>query len=149
MGATSQDQFLSSAQHIAFYGLKRSGKGFAQDILKGLQSYRDELAITAVHPEADSLHDLPVVQCASQIKPAADSAVVMLKPADAIAAIDDAAHGGVKRIWLAMDSSNTANLQRARDCGMEVVDGCPLLFLPDQGFPHNFHRWLARLFGKL
>lgn len=149
MGETSQDLFLKTAHHVAFYGLKRSGKGFARDILKSLRAFRNELSITAVHPEANSLDDLPVVKHAAQIKPAADCALVMLKPADAKAAIDDAAHGGIKRIWLALDSANPANRQLARDRGMEVVDGCPLLFLPDQGFPHNFHRWLARIFGKL
>jgi len=144
-----QSQFLANAEHLAFYGLKREGKGYAHDVFQGLHRAHPDYVITAVHPEAVELDGLPVVKSAASIEPAPDSAIVVLKPAQAARAIDDAAQGGVRRVWLAMNACNPSTRRLAQDRGLAVVSGCPLLFLPDQELPHRVHRWLAQLFGRV
>jgi len=144
-----QTQFLAAARHLAFYGLKRSGEGYAHDVLKGLRRLHPEYVITAIHPEADEVGGLPAVRSASRLRPAADSAIVVLKPARAAQAIDDAAQAGVRRIWLAMNAHNETTRRQAQDRGLTVVNGCPLLFMPDQELPHRIHRWLAQVFRRI
>jgi predicted CoA-binding protein len=148
---TNQNSFLESAEPIAFYGLSRKGKGFAYDVLKAVRESQPDTPATAVHPSADDLPaaNLPVARSAKDLSPPAGRAIVVLASKDAGAALEDAAAAGVKRVWLVMEACSKENRVRAKSLGVEVVDGCPLLFIPDQAFPHNFHRWLAKLFGKL
>lgn len=146
---TQQQQFIDQAQHIAFYGLSGSGKGYAYDVLKGLQSARPNLRISPVHPSATALAGLPAAHRAERLSPPADCAVIVLKPEDAAAALEDAAQAGVKAVWLVMNAASRDNLARAQSLGLAVMQGCPLMFVKGQAFPHNFHRALARLFGRV
>lgn len=144
-----QAEFLGKKQHVAFYGLKRNGKGFARDVLNGLREAYPQKQFTIVHPMASELQEHSVSTSAAAIEPSPDYAIVVLKAADAKRAIDDAYQAGIARIWLAIGCDSQDNLSYARELGMDAIGGCPLLFAPGQGFPHNFHRWLAKLFGKL
>lgn len=146
---TRQDAFLQQAKHVVFYGLKRSGKGFAFDVLRGLRTHSPSLQITAVHLHTTKVDALPAALSAQEITPKPDSAVVVLSASNARSAIEDAARAGVQRVWLTMNAGTKDNLTYSTQLGMEAVGGCPLLFIPDAGFPHNVHRWLAKLFGKV
>jgi predicted CoA-binding protein len=146
---TKQQQFIDQAQHVAFYGLSASGAGFAYDVLKALQSARPNLRVSPVHPAAAVLAGLPAAQQAQRLSPPPDCAMIVLKPGDAAVAMDDAARAGVKAVWLVMNAASRENLERAKSLGLDVVPGCPMLFIAGQPFPHNFHRALAQLFGKM
>jgi acetate---CoA ligase (ADP-forming) len=146
---TRQQQFFDQARHVAFYGLSGSGKGYAYDVLKALQSARPGLRVSPVHPSATALAGLPAAHNAGRLNPAPDSAVIVLKPEDAAAALDDATHAGIKSVWLVQNAASRTNVERATGLGLDVVQGCPVLFTEGQSFPHNFHRALAKLFGKV
>lgn len=145
----SQQDFLSCVSHVAFYGLKQSGSGYGHDVLQGLTKGNPALRVTAVHPAAQRIGDLPVVRSAAELEQPADGAVIVLKPAAARSAIDDAGGAGITKLWLVMNAASPANIEHAESRGMQVTKGCPLLFIEGLGFPHNLHRSLARLFGKL
>jgi predicted CoA-binding protein len=146
---TKQQQFIDQTRHVAFYGLSASGKGYAYDVLKALQAARPGLRVSPVHPSAATLAGLSAAQRAEQFDTPPDSAVIVLKPGDASTALTDAARAGVKAVWLVMNAASPANLERARSLGLDTVQGCPILFVEGQSFPHNFHRALAKLFGKV
>jgi len=149
--ATDQDKFLNSTEPLAFYGLSRKGKGFAYDVLKAVRGFQPNASITALHPTADELPaaNLPVARSAKDISPPPARAIAVLASKDAGTALTDAAAAGIKLVWLVMNACSKENRELARNLGMEVVDGCPMLFMPGQAFPHNFHRWLAKLFRKI
>jgi predicted CoA-binding protein len=146
---TSQQQFIESVQHLACYGLKRSGRGFADDIITAWQALNPGLHVTAVRPDGSALEGFTTVRSAGEVEGQADAAVIVLNPARSHAAIDDAAAAGIRRLWLVMNSASRENTEHARQLGLEVTVGCPLLFMPHTGFPHNLHRGLARLFGRI
>jgi len=146
---TDQQRFLAEVEHLAFYGLKRDGQGFAHDVLKGVRQHRPDLQITPVHPAADDIGGMAVVGTAKAILPRPDSAMIVLNKYKASEALEDAAGAEIRRIWLVMNACSRENVAYARSLGLQVLGGCPLLFVPDAGFPHNVHRWLAKLFGKL
>jgi predicted CoA-binding protein len=146
---SSPQVFLSSAGHVAFYGLKQSGQGFGHDVLKGLTYHRPDLQVTAVHPAAETVTHLRVVRSAGAMTEPADCAVIVLKPADAHYAIDDAYQAGIEQVWLVMNAASPTNVEHAEALGLQVTKGCPLLFIEGLGFPHNLHRGLAKLFGKV
>jgi uncharacterized protein len=149
MTQTQQAHFLEQAQHMAFYGLSGSGKGYAYDALKAVQMARPDLHITPVHPSSTALAGLRAWASAARLVPPPDCAMIVLKPQDAAVALEDAAAAGAKSVWLVQNAASRANLARAAELGLKTAGGCPVLFVPGQPFPHSFHRALAQMFGKL
>ncbi len=146
-----QHEYLHSNVTVAFIGLSRSGKGYGWDILNSIRQYSPITKIIAVHPCATSeeMKGLETVRLADEIKPPPDFAIVVLKPKDAYNAIGELATAGIKKVWLVMGACSKDNREYAEKQGMEVVGGCPILFVEGPGFPHNIHRALAKIFGKI
>ncbi len=149
MTQTAQARFIDQAQHLAFYGLSGSGKGYAYDVLKAVQYARPNLRVTPIHPSATALGGLKALASAARINPPPDCAMIVLKPEDAAVALQDAAAAGARAVWLVQNAASCANLAQAQALGLRAVGGCPVLFTPGQPFPHNFHRALAQMFGRL
>jgi len=145
----SQKEFLESTRHVAVYGLKRDNTGFAHEVVKAITSVHTEVDVTAIHPESDKIGSFHTVQSAQELSPPADSAIVVLGGSAAHGAIDDIARGSIRKVWLVQNAATPTNLDHAESLGMQVTKGCPILFLEGQGFPHNFHRALAKLFGRI
>jgi len=141
-----QYRFLDSARRIAFYGLKRDGTGFAYQVLNGLLAFNPNFLIIPVHQSAGKLAGRRAFYSAKLISPAAESAVIVLNADNARSALEDAKAGGVRQTWLVLSAAGVSNLDYARSIGMPAVGGCPLLFIPGLGFPHNLHRGMAKLF---
>lgn len=146
---SEQERFLEAVQHVAFYGLSRKGKGFAYHVLSGLRAHNPQLRVTAVHPDKPLLDGIPVAISAAHAEPRPDSAVIVLSQEKARKALDDVAAGGIHRVWLVLEAASEANLAYAGDLGLEASRGCPLLYIDGLGFPHNVHRWLARVFKTI
>lgn len=144
-----QVEFLLSAKHLAFYGLTRRGYGFSHDIINAVRQFRSDLPVTIVHPELPEFADAPVVISAQYIKPPPDKAMIVLGPSAAANALKDAAVAGIKDVWLVMNAADVANCELAAHNKINIVKGCPLLFIPGMSFPHNWHRALANIFGKV
>lgn len=146
-----QYDYLNNNGTVAFLGLSRSGKGYGWDVLNSVRSYTPITKIIAVHPCAtrDEMKGLETVHLAEQIKPTPGLAIVVLKPKDAYNAIEGLAAAGIKKVWLVMAACSKDNREYAEKQGMEVVGGCPILFVEEPAFPHSFHRALAKLFGKI
>jgi predicted CoA-binding protein len=128
---------------VAIYGLSRSGKGYARDVLTALRTSSPGAAIYAVHPSAKA------VRSAKEIQPQPALAVIVLKPEDARKALEDAAGAGARKVWLVMNACSLANKKYAESQGMQVVGGCPILFSDKPESIHGFHRAIAKLFGKV
>lgn len=144
-----QRQILESTRRLAFYGLRRSGQGFANTVLDDWRQHTPDLEVIAVRPDGEALAGLQTVRSAADIEPSPDAAVVVLSSDHAHAAVDDVARAGLRHLWLVLNAASRENVALANELGLEVAGGCPLLFMPHTGFPHNLHRGLARLFGRL
>lgn len=149
MSVLNRKQLLQSARRVAFYGLKRSGQGFANQVLDNWRRHTPELEPIAVRADGQSLDGLETVRSLGEIDPRPDLAVVVLNPQAAQAAIDDAARAQQRRIWLVLNAASRENVSLASDLGMDVVVGCPLMYMPAAGFVHRLHGWLANLFTRL
>lgn len=143
------DEFFAQCRYLAFYGCKRNNTGYGALVLAGVAGQLDQTSITLVHPLEYRRTTYRSVNSAVHCRPAPDSALIVLNPEQAADALRDAAQAGVQRAWLVLNAASADNLALARVLGVETVDGCPLLFLPGQGFPHNLHRGLAKLFGRI
>lgn len=149
MADTQQANFIAQARHVVFYGLSGSGKGYAYDVLHSLQQARPTLPVTPIHPSATALAGLKAWPSAGRVSPPPDAALIVLKPEDAAVALEDTAQAGVRSVWLVVNAASKANMARAQELGLSCIGGCPILFVPGQSFPHNLHRALAQVFGRL
>lgn len=143
---SEQERFLEGAQHLAVYGLSRTGKGFAYTVLNALKQHNPMLRACAIHPDRPQLNGFMVYASAEHAQPKPDAALVVLPPEKARRALDDIAAGGIHHVWLVLEAGSPANLDYAGNLGLEATNGCPLLYIEETGFPHNAHRWIARLF---
>jgi predicted CoA-binding protein len=146
---SEQERFLEASQHTAIYGLSRTGKGFAYTVLDALRKHNPQLRFSAIHPDRPQLKGLMVYASAEHVQPKPDAAIVILPPDKARHALDDVAAGGIHHVWLVLEAATEANLDYAGNLGLETARGCPMLYMEDAGFPHNMHRWIAKLFKML
>lgn len=57
---------------------------------------------------------------------------------------------GVTRVWLYPAGPPTEPIRAAVNKGLQIVSTrCPCLYIEGAGFPHNLHRWLLRVTGRL
>jgi predicted CoA-binding protein len=145
-----QYDFLKTTGPVALYGLSRTRNGFAREVLSALRATSPTAEIFAVHPSARNanLHGVASVRSAQDIEEP-ELAVIVLKPEDARKALEDAANAGAQKVWLVMNAASKENQEYAEKRGMQVVGGCPMLFVDDPVFPHSIHRAIAKLFGKI
>jgi predicted CoA-binding protein len=145
-----QYDFLKTKGPVALYGLSRTRKGYAREVLSALRVSSPTAEIFAVHPSARNgdLHGVALVRSAQEIEEP-ELAVIVLKPEDARKALEDAANAGAQKVWLVMNAASKENQEYAAKRGMQVVGGCPMLFVDDPVFPHSVHRAIAKLFGKV
>ena len=79
-----------------------------------------------------------------------EAAVFMLSPSAAEQAVAEACTFGIKRIWFQQGANYDAGIKAAQAAGMQVVSKkCILMYAEPVTGIHSFHRFLARLFGRL
>lgn len=55
---------------------------------------------------------------------------------------------GIDDVWFQQGSADQSVLSKAAQLGVSYVDSCVFLHHPESGFPHNFHRFMVKIFGK-
>jgi uncharacterized protein len=141
------DAFLAE-RRVALLGASRSGKRFGATVLRSLIRAGHEAR--PVHPEAETLEGLPCVPSLSALAGQAETAVLVVPPAQTLKALEDAASAGIRRLWLQPGAESPAVLARAEELGLEAIHGhCILMFLGEGAWIHRAHRriegWLGRL----
>jgi hypothetical protein len=141
------EKFLNS-KNIAVAGVSRSGKKFGNTILDSLKKKNYHTFI--IHPTAESLNKDQCWKSFSDLPIAPDAAIVILHPKDAVVSVIDAIDAGVKLIWIQLGSSSPEVVELCCNANIDIINNkCLLMYLGEQGFPHNFHRFMAKLFGTL
>lgn len=141
------DDFLSQ-RHLAFVGVSRDSKQFANTVYRRLRKdgrtmYPVNAAASGQPLEGDQSYER-----LADVPDPVDGVVVMV-PADTAAdVVHQAAERGIPRVWLhrgAGEGSVSAEAVRVcRDSGIAVVDGaCPLMFAEPVTGVHRFHRFFV------
>jgi predicted CoA-binding protein len=147
---SKQTLALRNAKRFVVYGLSRSLKGYAKDVVDGIKVMKPDTQMTIVHPDAPPIEGFQVIGSATGIDPCGDClALIILNGKSALDALTDVSKTDIKKVWLVMNAYTLETAKFADDKGLEVVKGCPLLFVDKpEGF-HRFHWQLARLFGRV
>ncbi len=137
-------------KHLLLYGLSRAGRGFAYSVLERIRAFQPDLHLTAVHPEMPELPaaGLGVIASARDAVPPATRAMLVLNAEDTREALNDVAAAGIEHVWLVMHADTRENLRFAREQGMRVVSGCPVMNIPHNADAPNVRPDIARYFGR-
>jgi len=138
----SNDEFLKSGK-IAVYGVSPKRKTFAVEVKDKLQQAGFETFL--IHPDAADgwFADL---DCLPE---KVDSVYVAVNKKNASSVIDEVAKYGAGKIWLQYGAYNNELIEKCKNIGLETYTGCLMMYIPNAGFPHSFHRFLHELFkGK-
>jgi len=82
--------------------------------------------------------------------PSPVEAAILELPNDETATwVKNAIEAGVKKIWIHQQTDTPEALEIARLAKVELHFGtCAVMYLMPKQFPHSFHGWLMRIFGK-
>jgi predicted CoA-binding protein len=141
-------EFLEG-KSFAMVGVSRNPKDFSRMLFRTLVERGHD--VSPVNPAAKEIEGRP---CYARIQDVPDvkAALLMTPPNLTEAVVEDCADAGVEVVWMYRAIGSGAVSQTALDfCeshGIKVIAGhCPFMFLPNPGFPHNFHGFLLKLTG--
>jgi uncharacterized protein len=148
--AVRANEFLAQ-RRIALVGVSRDPRDLSRTLFRELRQRGYD--VVPVHPELTSADGVPCARQLQDVSPAVQGALLMTPPAVTERVVHDCAEAGVARVWMHRGAGRGAVSPAAvafcRERGMSVVDGaCPFMFLPDAGFVHRGHGFLARLLGR-
>lgn len=137
---TSEIQTFQSLHRIAVIGVSHDRRHFSRAVYR---AWRDrDYELVPVNPtleqvEGDDAYDRP-----QEIPEPVDAALILTPPAASPAAVKDALDAGIRIIWLYRSSPAAEAL--ATNAGATLISGeCPLMYLPQSGWIHRAHRWIA------
>ncbi|KAF1084454.1 hypothetical protein SPSYN_02231 [Sporotomaculum syntrophicum] len=140
------NDFFARFKSLAVLGLSRKPKSFSRQAYDFLQSQGYELYPVNPHAKAiagqacyDSVEALPEVE----------AAVFFTPPGVSMALLPLCKEKGIVYVWFQQGSADKAVLKVADELGITYTKSCVFLHQPGAGFPHNVHRILAGVFGKL
>jgi len=133
---------------LALVGASRDPKAFSSMASKELRAkgYR----VIPVNPNADAVMGERCYPRLADLPERVDAALIMTPPAQTESVVRDAAAAGIKWVWMQQGAESPAAIQFCQENGIREVHGeCIMMFAGGRSFPHNMHRWVWGLLGKL
>lgn len=110
---------------IAVLGASRSRAKFGN---KCVRAYRDEgWTVVPIHPDASSIEGLAAVASLADLPEAPDRVSVYLPPTATFEHLEALRDSGAGEVWFNPGSADPKTLERARELGITVVDGCSIV----------------------
>jgi len=105
-----------------------------------------------VNPNAESIGGVKAFARVQDVEPKVEAAIAVVPPSQQEIIVNDCAEAGVKSLWLhehvMKGISNTKAIAACEQKGVSCIVGfCPMMFIPNTGFPHNFHAMIMKVFG--
>jgi predicted CoA-binding protein len=141
------ENFLSQ-RTLALVGASRDPKAFSSMASKELRA--KGVRVIPVNPNADTIMGERCYPSLADLPERVDGALIMTPPSQTEAVVRDAAAAGIKQVWMQQGAESPAAIQFCQENGISEVHGeCILMFASGRSFPHNMHRLVWGLLGKL
>ncbi len=139
-------EFLSQPS-LAIVGVSRGGKKF------GNIAYRELIAkgyrVHIIHPAADTIAGAKCYRSFAELPEAVGGVLVVVPPDQTEVAVRQAAAAGIRRVWMQQGAESPEAVRFCEEEGLTHVEGECVLMFARPGFPHNAHRWVWGLMGRL
>lgn len=141
------EQFITT-KRIAVVGYSRTGKKFGN--MAGKELIARGYEIYPVHPNAAQIDGLSCYPDLKSLEGKAESLLISIPSVKVPAVLEEAAHYGLKNIWLQQGSWSKEVQQTIDRLELQVVSKkCILMYAPPVTSFHKFHRTLNSIFGGL
>ena len=139
-------EHIINEKHIAVVGV--SDKKFGGAIYKTLK--KKGYAVYPVHPTKKSFDGDTCYDRLDSLPPEVKAAVIAVSPEVAEKIIENARLGQITHLWFQQGKDFSGPEAKASAKGLQTVSGkCILMYAKPVTGIHAFHRFLARLFGKV
>jgi len=139
------NDFFQRYNRLAVLGLSRSPKAFSRQVYSFLLTKGYELY--PVNPNADNIDGRPCFPTVAALPPV-QGAIFFTPPEITAKLLPLCQQQGIKEVWFQQGAANQTVLEEASRLGITYVDSCVFLHHPESGFPHNFHRFMVKIFSK-
>jgi predicted CoA-binding protein len=134
-------------QHLAFVGVSRDGREFANSVYRRLRD--GGRTMYPVHREMAEIEGDQAYPSLAEVPDPVDAVVVMVPPDQVTAVVHEALARGVPRVWLHRGAGQKPvpadAVAACEAAGVPVVDGaCPLMFDEPVTGVHRLHRYVVR-----
>ena len=148
MTARSAVEGFLGQERIAVVGASASGQGFGAIAYRALK--KGGYKVVPVHPSAATIDGDKAFPSIKDLPEPVGGVLVVVPPSETGKVVAEAAEAGVGHLWLQQGAESDEAIRMAEQEGMVVVHHeCILMFARPGGFPHNMHRWVWGLLGKL
>jgi len=141
-------QLFARSTTLAIVGASDNRQSFGNIAFRTLKSKGYQLY--PVNPKYPAVEGEPCYGSLRDLPAGVESALFVLPSRVSEQAVVDAQLAGIKQIWFQRGADYSDAIRAAQKAGIETVSGrCILMYAePVTGF-HAFHRFLAKLFGRL
>lgn len=78
-----------------------------------------------------------------------DALICSVKPTSVLNVLEEAKKAEIKKVWLQQGSESKEAIEYCNKNNINVVSKrCFMMFIADDSFPHNLHKFLSKFFGK-
>jgi len=146
----SIEDFLS-LKRLAVVGVSRNPRDFTRTMFRELRGRGYD--VVPVNPNLTEVEGLPCLPHVQDANPPVEGVLLMTHPSVTDVVVRDCAQAGVRHVWMyraggagAVSSSAAAY---CRSNGIDLVEGeCPFMFLNGASWPHRFHGFCRKVFGR-
>jgi uncharacterized protein len=140
------DDFLAQPL-LAVAGVSRDTKKFGRTVYKDLKhkGYR----VFAINPTVDTILGDPCYPNLAALPEKPGGVVTVVPPEATEKLVREAAQLGIARVWMQQGSESPNAIEFCQKNGIQVVYGECIMMFAVAGFPHNVHKWVNQLTGKL
>ena len=136
------------SKNYAVVGVSDKKAKFGNSVFKELQ--KRGYKVFPVNHRLNLIGDQQCYNSLSEIPDPVDGVIIITGPEGAKKAMGECINKRIKKVWLFPGSKCDETVNSAKGNKIELIcKVCPLLYLEPVKFPHSFHRWIVKLFGKL
>ena len=141
------EKFLNG-KNYAIVGVSVTKSKFGNAILKEMAERG--FTMYPVHRTAESLEGIKCYNSIKDLPQNIEGIILVIPPVETEKIVKEIAALGIKQVWMQQGSSSEKAVKYCKENGINVISKeCILMFLEKPGFPHNFHKWVWGLIGRV
>lgn len=147
------DDFFSGSRYAVF-GVRARGRAHGPVLIAALR--KAGKTAVAIVPDGSEIKSAEVSRTLAEAGPIDGAVLLPPTPWDESAALFTAdtarqcREHGVTKVWIYTVGDASPAVSIVDEEGLDASAGkCPCLYIENGGFPHNFHRWIAKHLGRM
>lgn len=139
------NNFLDN-KDIAVIGASRNKNKFGFIVLNSLKE--KQYNVYPVNPCIEKIGDIKCYSDVENLPKHIISAIFITKPEVTEVIVNKICElGNIQHLWFQKGSESTTAIETAKKyCTNVITNECILMFIKSSGFPHNFHKFIKKVF---